>query len=562
MTVTGLSLHFSRFTSQVLRIQLTRHRCTFVIQVGTPGQSFRILPATNGNEVWVPLPQGCASIDGPNCGDDRGVNLFGSSLSNGFQSNQSSTWSSNGIFDLIGEKRLNETGNGQYGFDIVEIGPSTNSFTGLQLPNQVVAGIATDDFYLGEFGLGPKPPNFTNTSNSPSKSFMRTLADQSLIPSLSFGYTAGAKYRFKSVFGSLTLGGYDASRFTPNSLTFTFGPDDSRPLLVGVQAVTAANTLTGNVTPLSSGILALIDSGTPHIWLPLPACMAFERAFGLTYDPHTDLYLVNGTTHVHLTQLNPSITFTLGNEISNGQNINITLPYASFDLQASHPIYENATLYFPLRRAANESQHTLGRTFLQEAYLTVDYTRSNFSVQQAIFQDPMPTSQIRTIDGVNPIGLGAVSPYHAPSRWSIGTILGLVFPIVTISVLLATLIIGQRRRDRKIKELEKEKEMSLLKLSSSAGNNDTLSGIETKAEAAKDPAWLKPELANDSVQPIQQLASRELPLTVKIAGNSEKQELNGSEVAREIDGGAVYEMEGGEDWVREMPGSGNTKKKG
>lgn len=389
---------------------------------------------------------------------------------------------------------------------------------------------------------------------------MRTLADQSLVPSLSFGYTAGAKYRLKSVFGSLTLGGYDASRFTPNNLTFTFGPDDSRPLLVGVTAITAANTIMGTVNPLSSGILALIDSGTPHIWLPLPACTAFERAFGLTYDPHTDLYLVNSTTHTQLTQLNPSITLTLGNEISSGQSINITLPYAAFDLQASHPIYPNATPYFPLRRAANDSQYTLGRTFLQEAYLTVDHTRSNFSVQQAIFQDPMPPPQIRAISRVDSAGLGAVGPSHTPRRWSIGTILGLVLPIVTISVLLATLIIGRRRRDRKIKELEKEREMALLNTPSFAGNNDNSADVGNGGEAAKDPAWLKPELANDSVQPVPQLAGRELLLSTKLVGRNGKQELTGSEAAGEIDGGAVYEMEGGEEWLREMPGSGNTKK--
>ena len=387
------------------------------------------------------------------------------------------------------------------------------------------------------------------------------MVNKAFIPSLSFGYTAGAKYRQKSVFGSLTLGGYDASRFTPNNLAFTFGSDDSRSLLVGIQAITADRTLIGTVTPLTSGILSFIDSGTPQIWLPLSACTIFERAFGLVYDPHTDLYLVNSSIHPQLTQLNPSVTFTLGNEVSGGEIVNITLPYGAFDLQASQPIYANATFYFPLRRAANESQYTLGRAFLQEAYITVDYGRSNFSVQQATFQDPMPTEQIKAIsNGTTSGAIGQAVPYHEPSRLNIGTILGIVFPIVTISVLIVTLIIGQRRRDRKIKELEKEREMSLLKQPPSAESSDASDKKDGSGTSnANNQGWMKSELPSDSVQPVQQLASKEIPSGVKDVGNNGKQELSGSSVARQIDGRSVYEMPAGDEWVEEMDGVGKRK---
>jgi len=66
-------------------------------------------------------------------------------------------------------------------------------------------------------------------------------------------------------------------------------------------------------------------------------------------------------------ELNPSITFKLGYEIYGGQSINIVLPYAAFDLQANYPIYPKATNYFPIRRASNNTQYVIGRTFLQEA---------------------------------------------------------------------------------------------------------------------------------------------------------------------------------------------------
>ncbi len=94
---------------------------------------------------------------------------------------------------------------------------------------------------------------------------MWSLKNQSIIPSLSWGYTAGAPYRLKKVLGSLTLGGYDASRFTPNQMNFTFSADDSRSLTVGLQAVQATGTFQGVMSLLPSGILSLIDSTVPEI---------------------------------------------------------------------------------------------------------------------------------------------------------------------------------------------------------------------------------------------------------------------------------------------------------
>jgi len=142
--------------------------------------------------------------------------------------------------------------------------------------------------------------------------------------------------------------------------------------------------------------LSFIDSTVPHIWLPPEVCDQFERAFGLIYDDNTELYLVNNTIRSRLLELNPSVTFKLGAQNVGGQTLNIVLPYAAFDLQATHPIYENSTNYFPIRRAKKDdsTQYVLGRTFLQEAYLVSDYERSTFTVSQARFENPMPQQEI------------------------------------------------------------------------------------------------------------------------------------------------------------------------
>lgn len=173
----------------------------------------------------------------------------------------------------------------------------------------------------------------------------------------------------KGVLGSLTLGGYDAARFEPNDLVFHFAPDNSRDLVVAIQSVTSV--VNGTSTDLlPSGILAYIDSTVSEIWLPIEACEVFEETFGLVWNSTNNIYALNETQYDTLKATNPNITFTLGDNISGGQTVNITLPYDAFDKLASWNRWDNfpeSTRYFPLHRAENDTQYTLGRTFLQEA---------------------------------------------------------------------------------------------------------------------------------------------------------------------------------------------------
>ena len=171
-------------------------------------------------------------------------------------------------------------------------------------------------------------------------------------------------------------------------MSFNMSQVTYRDLVVGVQSISIQAPGQPGQT-YSAGYYSFIDGIAPHIWLPLAACEVFEKAFGITHDPTTDLYLVNDTLHSHLLSQNASVSFELTMTVGMGPTVTITLPYSSFDLLATadYPGLKNESRYFPIRRAANESQFTLGRTFLQDAYLTVDYERSNFSIQQRIF-DP------------------------------------------------------------------------------------------------------------------------------------------------------------------------------
>jgi LPXTG-motif cell wall-anchored protein len=373
---------------------------TFKISVGTPGQDFRVLPSTKSGVTQIVVPDGCrAGQDPANCAQLRGADIFNSAQNIGFQVNASSSWSTIGQYDVDLEDALNYTARGLFGFDKVSLGPAADSRS-LSMDRQVVAGVAELDYFMGFLPLGQADSSFSSLGQS-IDSLLYQLRNATRIPSLSYAYTAGAKYRLKSVFGTLILGGYDSTRFKPNDndFSFTFSTDPSKLLTVGVDSIMATNSLLGTFSLTSGAHFSVIDSTVSHLWLPTAVCTQFEQAFGLTYDPRTDLYLVNDTIHQQLLSNNPTLTIKLVDSLQNTATkyTNIQLPYAAFDLQASYPYYPNATNYFPIRRAANNTQYVLGRTLLQEAYLIVDYERANFTIAQAVFPDPLPAAKVVTI---------------------------------------------------------------------------------------------------------------------------------------------------------------------
>ena len=346
---------------------------TFALQVGTPPQPVRLLPATEQSPVWVVLPEGCTPSDAPDCPDARGYE---------FKINRSSTWSEEGLYELSlsEEVKLGYSGNAQYGYDTVTLGWQDEGLP--TVPRQLIAGIATKDFYVGRIPLNPSPFNFTDF-NDPKPSLLQSVGDAGQIPGRSWAYTAGSYRHVPKVYGSLTFGGYDSARFVTNDVTFRLRPDSLQDLLVAVQSITTDAT----PTPLlSDGIYMPINSLVSHIWLPVDVCSAFERAFGLVWDNATDLYLVSDEQRDDLTSRNPNVTFRLGPSLI-GPSVDVVMPYASFDLAAGPPLVDVTTNYFPLRRAANDTQYVLGRAFLQSAYVVADYDRSEFSVSQALFPE-------------------------------------------------------------------------------------------------------------------------------------------------------------------------------
>lgn len=153
-----------------------------------------VMVSTASSETWVVSPHGCDGsksqslekfywnltiLPADKCMSERG-GLYNMS--------KSSTWKSEGFYQLGLDTQLGFNGTGDYGLDTVEFGS-----TGISLDDSIIGSINTTDYLTGFLGLGIVPGNF---SNGQFKSPIAALVESAdLIPSHSYGFTAGSTYR-------------------------------------------------------------------------------------------------------------------------------------------------------------------------------------------------------------------------------------------------------------------------------------------------------------------------------------------------------------------------------
>ena len=132
-------------------------------------------------------PQGCTPQDPPGCTATRGQLFY---------PNISSTWQEAGLYELDQELNLGYTGDGDFGFDSISLGAPGSTSGNYTLQHEILASIASKDFYIATWGIAPRPTNLTTIDAEDSHpSLLSTLRDQKQIPSLSYAYTAGVSYR-------------------------------------------------------------------------------------------------------------------------------------------------------------------------------------------------------------------------------------------------------------------------------------------------------------------------------------------------------------------------------
>ena len=207
-------------------------------------------------------------------------------------------------------------------------------------------------------------------------------------------------------------------------------------VMIGLQSITVT-TQNGITTVLNTGILAVIDTVIPELWLPPNVCDQIASLLNLTYHEESKRYALTTAAHSALQIINPTFRFHIGTDVRNDPAITIEIPYAAFDLEAYYPIFASPTKYFPLRRADNNTQYALGRAFMQEVYMVVDWERDVFNLSQAVFTAPMPEPNIITIQPK--ISRTGSLDFKSNGKLSAGAIAGIAIGAV---LFLAGVILG------------------------------------------------------------------------------------------------------------------------
>ncbi|KAF4442524.1 hypothetical protein F53441_11722 [Fusarium austroafricanum] len=382
---------------------------TISFSLGSDSQSIEVLVSTALSEFWAIGPGGCLPKE-PHCIAARGGI---------FNPQESSDWSPLGTWQL-GLSYLGYDGNGNYGRDVLST-RSPLSDEPYTMDGALIATINTTNYLNGLFGLGITQSNFNGTvADSP---LTQAVSTYGLIPSYSFGYTAGASYR--NTPASLTLGGVETPRFEKHDNVFTLSQQDNleRPMVRGIQITpTGGQDVSSSwesqqplLSQWNSSFFAIIDSSTPYLWLPDEVCDQFAKALNLTYNKTFELYTISDDQYRAYTKdKSLNLTFVLSS-FDNNDNfgdpygvsgiVNITVPIRAFVGLLQYPFMPDtiqygdpAIPYFMLRKAKNSASYILGRSFLQESYLITKYDEGVFSIHQALFPDePSTSSQLVAI---------------------------------------------------------------------------------------------------------------------------------------------------------------------
>lgn len=390
---------------------------------------------------------------------------------------------------------------------------------------------------------------------------MQLLKNSSAIPSLSYSYNAGAPYRLNKALGSLILGGYDTSAYQDTDSSYKFFSDQSRDLSIGIKSI-STNASADNAVLQSDLISMFIDSSVAEIYLPLDACHAFEKAFGLTYNTTLEMYLVSDSLHSKLTSENPAVTFEITTPITGGSSFNITFPYASFDLTANPPLLKSSSRYFPLKRAANDTQYVLGRTFLQEAYLIVDYERGNFSVHPRVWNASAESNIVTIFPPGVKLSEPTPSPTPSPSPSSSisgGAIAGIVigvciFIAAAAAAVLRFLVLPRRKKAAAAQASQVDSSTAMMLGSvdaaspetSRTGPTDTLGANLGELQGDETTPKPTPEIEGTALatkSPMSELESTGTPLPSELPTPAPLAELLSNEIF-EMPGSDVPELAG------------------
>jgi hypothetical protein len=167
---------------------------TFDINVGDSsgngnGQNFRVLVSTSSPLTLVPAKADWCNTE---CAPKRGIEIFNSRQSPGFDSTASTSWKELGTYEIpVLNWWSGSKPNGTWGLENVGLG-QTDPLKSPILQEQMVVKYTAKELFMGSFGLAA---GAVRVGSGPRMPFLPNFAYYNQTPSTSYGYTAGAFYR-------------------------------------------------------------------------------------------------------------------------------------------------------------------------------------------------------------------------------------------------------------------------------------------------------------------------------------------------------------------------------
>jgi hypothetical protein len=233
-----------------------------------------------------------------------------------------------------------------------------------------------------------------------------------------------------------------------------------------------------------------------------------------------------------------------------GDSVTIDLPYFNWYQTAMSAFVGNKSgLYFPLKRAANDTQYVLGRAFLQSAYLSADYERNTFNLSQALYPASSVSANILPIlpPGGEPTTPAANddpgdNTSEPRSKLSTGATVGIAIGVAALVAIVGAVIFILLRRKKARQEADAHE------LEDTKRRVHEVSAEEAKYEVGDA---LRHEVTGDTQQRVELETSGKYGIGValrhEVSGDTHQRvELAENQKPSEMDGTQViYEMAAG-----------------
>ncbi|KAL8849551.1 MAG: hypothetical protein Q9221_005485 [Calogaya cf. arnoldii] len=328
---------------------------------------------------------------------------------------------------------MNNSGEARYIMDQLTLGPvgTQNSVVVPNLSVRMITEITTTypdgsqyPLQLGQLALGASNANqsFTQPTGNPlinASLVPGYLWDQGTIDTASYGLHIGSAALKLPL--SLWFGGYDQSRVigpvnalpSHNNLLDNFFID---LLDIGIDVEYGTSPFAhsskegllaeGNAS-ITSSISVDLNPAAPYLHLPQSACAAITKDLPVTYESKYGLYFwdVNNPRYDRIMGSPSYLYFVFRTTNLEIANLTIKVPFQLLNLSLEQPLITRPTTYFPCQPPQGSSTYSLGRAFLQAAFIGVNWAQGlgHWYLAQApgpnTAKNAIPTLFANTING-------------------------------------------------------------------------------------------------------------------------------------------------------------------